>query len=150
MLLFNSLQGGGGSNPCRAFELKMLNLVVILGYLVNLLAGSTFPESLKHDYKLSLKYPFNSTALGFNVGRDVSFSDHFIRVSPSIPHKSGYVFSSRTIAYDSFMIDIAISVTGRGFIGGNGMGIWITDDIKVTNTGSYYGRNEDFKGIFNH
>lgn len=125
----------------------MLNLVVILGYFVGLLAGSTFPELLKHDYKLSLKYPFNSTALGFNVGGDVSFSDQFIRVSPSIPNKSGYVFSARTIAYDNFMIDVAISVTGRGLIGGNGVGIWITDDIKVTSTSSYYGRNQNFKGI---
>ena len=114
-----------------------------MGYL----AGSTVPQALKHDYKLTLKYPFNSSALGFNVGGDISFSEKFIRVSPSIPHKSGYIFSERTIKYDSVMIDIVISVAGRGFVGGNGMGVWISDDIKVTSTGSYYGRNEDFKGI---
>lgn len=125
----------------------MKRLLYVVGCFIQILLASEFPELVKHDYKLSLKYPFNSTALGFNVGGDISYSERFIRLSPSIPNKSGYVFSDRTLLYDNVMIDLAISVSGRGFIGGNGIGIWITDDIKVTKAGSYYGRNDDFKGI---
>ena len=122
-------------------------LLIILGYFAHFLAGSTFPESLKHDYKLSLKYPFNGTALGFNSGGDISFSDRFIRVSPSIPNKHGFLFSANELLYDNVIIDVAITVSGRGFVGGNGFGIWISNALK-TEKDLYYGRNEDFNGIF--
>ncbi len=125
----------------------MQRVVFLLGYVIQLLVAVQFPESMKHDYKVSLKYPFNNTALGFHVGGDVTYSEKFIRISPSMNHKNGYVNSDRKLGYDNLMVDLVISVNGRGFVGGNGMGIWITDDIKAGGSGSYYGRNEDFKGF---
>jgi hypothetical protein len=112
-----------------------------------LAAPVKFPESLKHDYRLALKYPFNNTALGFTVAGDVSYAERFIRIAPSIPQKSGFVFSDRTIGYNDLMIDIVLSVNGRGFVGGNGFGIWITDNIRHPAKNSFYGRNIDFQGI---
>ncbi len=74
-----------------------------------------------------------------------------MRLAPSIPGKAGSLLSDLTIPYASWMIDVSYLVTGRGFLGGEGLGLWITPSLdllpKERRVDGLAGNSPGFKGL---
>ncbi len=54
-----------------------------------------------------------------------------MRLAPSIPGKAGSLLSDLTLPYASWMIDMSYLVSGRGFLGGEGLGVWVTPALDL-------------------
>ena len=74
-----------------------------------------------------------------------------MRLAPSIPGKAGSLLSDLTIPFSSWMIDVSYLVTGRGFLGGEGLGLWITPNLDLLprerRVEGLVGNSPSFKGF---
>ena len=56
-----------------------------------------------------------------------------MRRCPSLPHKQGAIVSDLAINHAAFQIDVSFKVSGRGFLGGKGLALWMGPHIDLVN-----------------
>lgn len=129
-------------------------------------AEKDLPESptSKYDYKLSFKKPYyyndsvpfwstgggnfweNKAAAHINVyDKDVLKGEEFIRLSPSIPNTSGWIWSEIKNPYEEWETEVSFRVTGTHLHGGRGLAFWYTKDREQP--GPIFGSTDKWDGL---
>eukprot|EP00833_Pecoramyces_ruminatium_P014075 jgi/Orpsp1_1/1188107/evm.model.d7180000062478.1 len=104
----------------------------------------------RHQYKLSFKKPYyyyNDTSLIPNwvFAGDVIPSTDMIRLVPSVPNKSGSIWSLQTNHYDEWQVILSLRITGRGLHGSQGIGFFYTDHRLKTDV--FFGSETTWNGL---
>ncbi|KAG0748297.1 hypothetical protein G6F62_001109 [Rhizopus arrhizus] len=112
-------------------------------------AEKDLPESptSKYDYKLSFKKPYyyNDSVPFWSTGGDVLKGEEFIRLSPSIPNTSGWIWSEIKNPYEEWETEVSFRVTGTHLHGGRGLAFWYTKDREQS--GPIFGSTDKWDGL---
>jgi len=104
----------------------------------------------RHQYKLSFKKPYyyyNDTNIIPNwecYGNTIP-SEDMIRLVPSVPNKSGSIWSLLTNPFDDWQIVLSLRISGRGVTGSQGMALFYTDN--PLNPDTFYGAEHTWNGL---
>ncbi|PFX22367.1 protein ERGIC-53-like [Stylophora pistillata] len=124
-----------------------------LGFLLFLfrLSVASVPgeRHVKFQYKHSFKGPHlvnRDGAIPFwNHGGSAIPSDDQIRLTPSMTNKKGYAWTKSTFPHEWWEVEVALKVTGRGRLGGDGVAIWFTETAGTE--GPAFGNINTWKGL---
>ncbi|KAJ3216148.1 hypothetical protein HDU67_009875 [Dinochytrium kinnereticum] len=101
----------------------------------------------KYDYRLSIKkpYKFFNDIPYFDLKGNAIASPDSIRLTTSVPQMKGSVWSKDPNPFSAWQIHFSVSVSGRSYIGENGIAIWYTLDRATE--GPVYGSTDKWTGI---
>jgi len=86
----------------------------------------------RHQYKLSFKKPYyyyNDTNIipNWECSGDVIPAQDMIRLVPSVPNKTGGIWSLTSNHYDEWQVIFSLRISGRNMHGSQGMGFFYTE-----------------------
>ncbi|CAO3592396.1 unnamed protein product [Absidia cylindrospora] len=101
----------------------------------------------KMDYKLSFKVPYlyGNEVPFWSAGGDTITSRDIIRLSPSIPGSTGWLWSNLENDYENWMVDMDFRVSGSQIHGGRGMAFWYSKHKLPT--GPIFGAQDQWEGL---
>lgn len=104
----------------------------------------------RHQYKLSFKKPYyyyNDTDIipNWECRGNTIPSEDMIRLVPSVPNKSGSIWSLLTNQYDEWQIVFSLKISGRSVTGSQGMAVFYTD--RQLNPDTFYGGEHIWNGL---
>ncbi|KAI8995865.1 legume-like lectin, partial [Gaertneriomyces semiglobifer] len=103
----------------------------------------------RHDYRFTFKKPYfmydEKSIPYWELTKGVLASNDSIRLTPSVPDHQGSVWSIRPNPYPEWQAVFSFSAFGRGFLGGEGLAFWYTEDRMIE--GPMYGNKDAWKGL---
>ena len=60
------------------------------------------------------------------------------------------IYSDQTLSFKDWVVDFSFKVSGRGFLGGDGLGFWLIDQLSLSDhiNDGFAGQKSPFKGEF--
>ncbi|XP_069898797.1 protein ERGIC-53-like isoform X2 [Dipodomys merriami] len=87
------------------------------------------PLRRRFEYKLSFKGPWPGAGIPFwSCHGDAIVGLEEVRLAPSMRHRSGAVWSSTSVPFSSWEVEVRMRVTGPGARGAQGVGVWYAQD----------------------
>ncbi|KXS12435.1 concanavalin A-like lectin/glucanase [Gonapodya prolifera JEL478] len=85
------------------------------------------------DFKLSFKRPlylYNNTRKipHWETSMNAIPTHDYVRVAPSIPNTKGAVWSELQNNHSDWQVELALSIFGRSYVGGEGLALWYTKE----------------------
>ena len=65
---------------------------------------------------------------------DTTLGDKFVRLAPSVPLKHGSLRASKPLVYPNWLLDVKLQVSGRGLLGGEGLGLWLSPSLPLVSS----------------
>jgi len=129
---------------------------LLLFYLVLLLICSLgfcdSPQDIIHkrfEYKYSFKGPHltqkDNSIPFWEYGGSALASPEQVRITPSLRSKKGFVWTKSATNFETWELEVAFRVTGRGRIGADGLALWFTQAKGVE--GDVFGSSDQWNGL---
>ncbi|KNC96134.1 uncharacterized protein SPPG_08521 [Spizellomyces punctatus DAOM BR117] len=109
------------------------------------------PEGVpkRYDYKQSFKKPYflyDDVEIPFFEHHGSTLLSHeYVRLTPSVPDSKGTIWSQKPNPHSEWQVLFSFSVTGRGYIGGEGFAFWYTS--RPMQIGPMYGSEDKWEGL---
>ncbi|KAF7268601.1 lectin, mannose binding protein ergic53 [Rhynchophorus ferrugineus] len=128
---------------------KFLNISsVVLLLFVSLVSSIKVPK--RFEYKYSFKPPYLAQKDGsvpfWEYGGNAIASSESVRLAPSLRSQKGAIWTKNPVNFDSWEVDIAFRISGRGRIGADGMAFWYTQN-KGAYDGEAFGSSDQWTGL---
>ncbi|QDS74719.1 hypothetical protein FKW77_000743 [Venturia effusa] len=97
----------------------------------------------------SLTWPYLDSEMQsrwFDFGGDtIVRTDKYIRLTPEIPSRQGWIFSRVPLTATNWEIEVEFKISGSGTLYGDGMAMWLTKER--AQGGSVFGFKDKFEGL---
>lgn len=83
----------------------------------------------------SLYHPMDASLRYWTIGGATVSATSFVRLTPAIHSRSGWLLNNNVIKSDNWEMDVTISIRSENSLGGDGFGIWVLNRTMFENTG---------------
>uniref|UniRef100_A0A7S4PI86 L-type lectin-like domain-containing protein n=1 Tax=Paramoeba aestuarina TaxID=180227 RepID=A0A7S4PI86_9EUKA len=125
---------------------KWASLVLVV-LLVGVVVGKSdeFGQNPQHDFGSVERENMNPILPFWTMLGDAFANEDFVRLTPDRQSKTGAVWNTQQLLWDSWEIMIKLNVNGVSQVGADGLAFWLAKEVNVL--GGFFGFIEKFSGI---